>query len=178
MWIWLVAVLVSLLALAALVAALLGLPGTWLMVGISLLLTLFAPESSLIQVPWVATLAITLMALLGEGLEFLAGMAGVGKLGGSQRSAWLALLGSVIGAIVGLFVGLPIPVVGSLVTSVLLGGLGAAVGAVIGERWVGKDWSHSTKVGGAAFAGRLLGTLAKSVCAGIMLVILVWQVWV
>lgn len=178
MFVWLLAPVVSLLSLACFFAALLGLPGTWAMVVISLLLTLFAPDTSMVWVPWSMTVILALIAGGGEFLEFVASAAGVGKLGGAQRSALLALAGSILGAIVGLFVGLPVPVVGPVVSSILLGGVGAALGAVAGERWVGKGWKQSARVGAGAMLGRLLGTIGKSICAGIMLVLLVWQVWI
>jgi uncharacterized protein YqgC (DUF456 family) len=118
--------------------------------------------------------------LLGELIEFVAGAAGVGKLGGSRRAATMAIVGSIIGAIAGMIVGLPIPipVVGSLIGSILLGGVGAAIGALIGERTTGKGWDGSMKIGVAAFTGRILGTVGKTLCAAVMAVLLIVLVWI
>ena len=68
-------------------------------------------------------------------------------------------------------IGLPIPLVGSLAAAVVFGGLGALVGAVIGESSAGRDFDASLTIGKAAFAGRLLGTLAKLIVCTIMVVV-------
>ncbi|HLA84632.1 MAG TPA: DUF456 domain-containing protein, partial [Thermoguttaceae bacterium] len=113
-------------------------------------------------------IAIIVLATLGELLEFVAGMLGAAKAGGSRRGAVLALIGSLIGAVAGLFIGLPIPVVGSVVSAVLLAGLGAFVGAVLGEQWKGRTLGESCRIGHAAFWGRLLGTAAKTALGAAM----------
>lgn len=174
---WLIACGVTVGGLVLFLATVLGLPGIWGMVGIGALLAWLADGDSFYHVAWIPVLVMAGVALLGELIEFAASAAGVGQMGGARRSAWLALAGSMIGAIAGLFVGLPVPVVGSLISSVLLGGAGAAAGAVIGERWKGRQWDASVRVGAAAAVGRLLGTVGKSACAAVVLVLLVWQVW-
>jgi uncharacterized protein YqgC (DUF456 family) len=80
----------------------------------------------------------------------------------------LALAGSLIGGIAGIFVGLPIPVIGSLISAVLFAGVGALIGAMLGENWKGRGLNQSWQVGLAAFWGRLLGTLAKTLVASAM----------
>jgi len=179
MIVWTIAILVSLVAIISLFATVLGLPGIWVIVVTALVLWVSTSGESFIHVSTYGVIALVVIALLGELVEFAASAAGVGKMGGSKRSAWLAVAGSIAGAIFGLFAGslIPIPVIGSLVTSVLLGGIGAAIGAVIGERWVGKDWDQSARIGVAAMIGRLLGTIGKGICAAIMTVVLIWQVW-
>ncbi len=172
-----IASLVTVVALAGIVASLLGLPGTWLMVVAAAVVALTADPETFVHITWPGVLVLVALAAIGEWIEFIAGSAGVGKMGGSRRATWFALAGSILGAVTGLFVGIPIPVVGSLISSVLLGGLGAAAGAVIGERWEGKGWRESTKIGAAAAVGRLLGTIGKSACAAIIFVVFVWQLW-
>ncbi len=176
---WTIAILVSLVAITGFFATVLGLPGMWLIVLTGLLLALTTSSESFIHVSLYGVIALLVLAGLGELVEFVASAAGVGKMGGARRSAWLALAGSMVGAVIGLFAGslIPVPIIGSLVTSVLLGGVGAAAGAVIGERWVGQDWEQSAKIGMAAMIGRLLGTIGKGICAAIMMVVLIWQVW-
>lgn len=172
-----IAIAVSLVAFAGLAAAILGLPGTWLMVVAAVVVALTTDPETFVHVSWPGVLALTVLAAAGEWIEFIAGSAGVGKMGGSRRASWFALAGSLIGAVTGLFVGIPVPIIGSLISSVLLGGLGAAAGAIIGERTEGKSWRDSSKVGAAAAVGRLLGTVGKSACAAIIFVVLVWQLW-
>jgi uncharacterized protein YqgC (DUF456 family) len=88
----------------------LGLPGTFVQVAAAAVVTL-ASGGAWLGWGWTATfLAI---ALVAEGVEFLAGVAGARRYGGSRAAAWGALLGGIAGAIVGV----PIPVVGSVVAS-------------------------------------------------------------
>jgi len=108
------------------------------------------------------------LAVVGEIVEFAASAAGVKKLGGSWLGAMLALVGSVLGSIVGIFGGIPIPLVGSLVAALLFGGIGALAGAIIGETMRGQSMESSVEIGKAAFWGRLLGTLGKTLVGAIM----------
>ncbi len=176
---WIIAPLVTLAALVGLIAAVLGLPGTWLMVVIAILLASITAGESFVHVSWLGVIALVVLAGIGELIEFIAGSAGVGQQGGTKRSAWYALVGSMVGAVAGLFISLPIPVpvISQLISSVLFGAMGAAAGAVIGERREGKDWDKTTRVGIGALIGRLLGTVGKAACAAIMTIILIYQVW-
>ena len=176
---YVIASLVTIFALGFLVLTLVGLPGTWAIVVTSVLLAWLAPPDWCIAIAWGNVAALVGLALLGELIEFVASAAGVGKLGGSRRAAALAIVGSLVGALVGMVIGLPIPipVVGSLIGSVLLGGAGAAVGAFIGERMIGKDVDGSIKIGFAAFLGRIVGTLGKTLCAAIMAAMLIVLNW-
>lgn len=172
-----ISVLLTLFLLSCVILTLLGMPGNWGVVLLAGLAMWLAPKDYLSHVDGKVVIALVVIALIGEGIEFAAGALGVGKLGGAKRSAALAVVGSIVGAIVGMFVGLPIPVVGSLVASLLFGGVGALVGAALGERWVGKDWDGSLQVGIAAFWGKLLGTFGKVVCGAVMAGIAIFSVW-
>lgn len=147
---------------------LLGLPGNWLIVVAVTAYILVVPAESPVGVGWGVAVALVFLAAVGEVLEFLAGALGAAKAGGSRRGAVLALAGSLVGGIVGLFFGAPIPVVGPLLGAVLLAGAGAFIGAVLGERWKGRGFDDAWKVGKAAFWGRLLGTVAKTVIGAAM----------
>jgi uncharacterized protein len=159
-----VSLLLSLLAVTCCAANILGLPGNWVLVCISLLCSWWVPESRCWQVSWLFTGLILTVAAVGEILEFAASAVGASRLGGSKRGTVLALAGSIAGALLGLVVGSPIPIVGNVVASLLLGGAGAFCGALVGERWAGKDWNESIEIGEAAFWGRLMGTMGKAVC--------------
>ena len=165
-------------ALSCLALTVLGLPGNWLMVGAAALAWWAISPESIAWLPKWSIGVLFALALVGEAIEFAAGALGVGKLGGSKRAAALAVVGSLVGALAGMFVGLPIPIVGSVIASILLGGVGACAGAALGERWVGKDWDGSVRVGVAAFWGKLLGTLGKAICGATMAGILVFLAWV
>ncbi len=173
----LISILCSLGSVLFWVAGVLGVPGNWGIVIAAALLAWLAPEEWAARVSWPGVGLLAGLAGLGELLEFIAGSAGVGQAGGSRRAMVLALVGSLIGAIAGLFIGLPIPVVGGLVASLICSGLGAAVGAVMGQRWLGRSWQETMSVGWAAFYGRLVGTLGKSICGAVMVSVSLYAFW-
>ncbi len=142
---------------------LIGLPGNWLMVGAAAVCAWLAPPESRLHVEWLTVGLLAAMGVLGEIAEFAAGAAGAARRGGSKRGVVLSALFAVAGGVIGAVVGTPIPVIGNAVAAVLGAAIGSAAGAVLGERWKGRELSHSLEVGQAAFWGRLLGTLAKTV---------------
>ncbi len=132
---------------------LLGLPGTWLMVGIAALVEWLTTES----IFGAGTLWIAMgLGLLGEVLEFFASAQGAKRAGASRRGARGALLGGIAGAVVG-GVLLPIPLLGSLV--------GATAGAFAVATWAehdgGQDLSSALRAGSGAAAGQVTGMLMK-----------------
>lgn len=148
-----------------------GMPGNWLIVAAAVGYELLVPDGSARSLGWIVVAALAGLAVLGELAEFAAGALGATKAGGSIRGAALAILGSVTGGIVGLFVGVPVPVIGPVVAAVLFAAMGALVGAMLGERWAGKDWALSWRIGQGAFWGRVLGTVAKIAVASAMVVV-------
>ena len=147
-----------------------GLPGNWLIllasIGFDWLL-----RSSRWEITLPLIIALAILAIVGEAAEFLAGSLGVAQKGGSRLSAVLALLGSGIGGILGAFVGIPLPIIGTIVGVLFFASAGALVGAMIGEDMQGRDFRESFGVGMAAFWGRLLGTLAKTLIGGVMVAV-------
>lgn len=162
------AALLCLAIAAGWLMTLVGMPGNWLIVAATALYAWLGPVDTRLAIGWPAVGMLVGLALLGEVVELASGAAGVAKAGGSRRSAVLALLGSMVGGVVGLFVGLPVPVVGSLLAAVVFAGAGALLGAALGENWKGRDLDSSLRVGLAAFWGRVLGTLAKTLVASVM----------
>ena len=148
------------------------------MVLLAVSLAYFVNDAAHIGIHSPALATIVLLGITGEVLEFVAGAAGVQKLGGSRRGSAMAILGSIVGAVVGIFVGVPVPIIGSLIAALLFGGLGAFGGAVAGERWSGKDWDSSIRIGWGALWGKLLGTILKTICGTAMLVLLLYAVWI
>ena len=159
-----IAILLSLIAISAWIANILGLPGNWVIVASAIGCAWWVPEMRFWNLSWYLVAAILAVAVVGEALEFAASAVGASRLGGSKRGVMLSIIGSITGAIVGLFFGSAIPIVGNVIASLLLGASGAFAGAMLGERWAGKDWNASIEIGGAAFWGRLLGTVGKAVC--------------
>ena len=137
-----------------LVATVLQLPGNWLMVTAVGGFILWGGEPGLFSTATLVALAI--IAILAEIIEFAAGAAGTRMSGGSRKGALWALAGSLVGGILGTFI-LPIPIVGSV-----FGACGGAfLGALFGERREGKNMQESLRSGGGAATGRLLGIVGK-----------------
>lgn len=165
-YVWLTLFILFLLVCWAL--NLLGAPGNWLIVLVVGLWAYFGPVDY--GYHWLVVVAVLVLALVGEALEFGAAVIGTNKLGGSKTGAALSLIGSIIGGLSGVFL-LPIPIIGLIVGPILFACIGALVGAAIGEKIVGKPMKESVKIGGAAAAGRLLGTLGKLAMGSAMIVV-------
>jgi hypothetical protein len=172
------ALLLILILLACLALTLFGLPGNWLIVVATVVYACLKPTGSTAAIGWRPIVILVVIAALGEIVELSAATVGTAKAGGSRRGAALALVCSIVGAIIGMFVGIPVPLMGSILGALLFAGVGALAGAIAGERWAGKDWGTSWRIGKAAFRGRLAGTLAKMSLGGLMvLVVIVALVW-
>ncbi len=149
---------------------LVAMPGNWLIVVAAGVYAWLGPQSGVTQISWNTIWVLIVLAVIGEIVEFLAGVVGANRAGGSRRAAVYSLIGSLVGAIGGATAGIPIPVIGSAIGAVVGGALGAFGGAAIAEHSLGEQMQQSMRVGQAAFWGRLLGTVAKSVVASVMVV--------
>jgi len=155
----LVAVGITLLGAGSVVLVALGLPGTWALLAVALLVELVDGLYLSTEPPttfswWLLGVCVGLAAL-AELLELLAGAAGA-KRGGSSRRG---VVGSVIGGVVGAIVGAPFGlVIGSLAGALL----GTFAGAILGELTnPGPRPGGLMRPASGAVVGRLLGTLAK-----------------
>jgi uncharacterized protein YqgC (DUF456 family) len=169
----LVALLFTLLGIGCLVLVVIGLPGTWIMIALAVVVELLDrhyldgahPETY----GWWAIGACTALALVGEVIEAVAGAAGTKAGGGSRRGMVGAMIGGIVGAIV--FTPLiPIPVIGTLIGALV----GTFAGAVIAERSHEEppDTQSTLKAAGGATVGRLLGTVGKAMIAATVWVVL------
>lgn len=143
---------------AALFTLILGLPGTMLIVGFALLYG-WATDFAVIE--WSTIGWLALLAVVAEGLEFLASGAGAAGARPSRRVTLGALGGAFAGAIVGapFFFGV----------GALFGALGGAfAGAFLAVRSEGGSMDDSVTTGFAAMRGRLLGFIVKSSIAVVM----------
>jgi hypothetical protein len=148
-----------LIALASLV---LGLPGTFLLVGIALL---YGWATDFETVRWATIGWLVLLAFVGEGIELLASSAAAAGSRPSRRVTIGALVGAIVGGIVGapFFFG-----VGALPGALA----GAFAGAYLAVRSEGGSMQESFTTGLAAMKGRLLGFVLKSALAVVMVVII------
>lgn len=128
-----------------------GLPGTWLQV---LGLVGFAALTDFAVVGAVPIVAVLVLAVVGEVVEFMLGGRYARKYGGSTRAAWGAILGGLAGA----FIGVPVFLIGSVIGAFL----GAFAGAALMELTRSPDARAALRVGWGAFVGRLVATAAKS----------------
>jgi hypothetical protein len=149
----------------------LGLPGTWLMVLATGIVAWIARDAGMFS-PW-TIVAAAVLAAIGEGLEFVAGVAGAKKAGASRAGALGALAGGLVGAFAGQAL-IPVPVVGAIVGA----SAGAFLGAAGAEKWRGEPTERVIAVGKGAAVGRFLGTLAKlAVGVAIFLLVTVAAFW-
>jgi uncharacterized protein len=155
------------------VLTLIAMPGNWLIVAVAAVYAWLGPQSGATQLEWRTVAVLLVLAIVGEILEFFAGVVGARRAGGSRRAAIYSLVGSFGGAIAGATAGIPIPVLGSAIGAVFGGALGAFGGAAFAEYSLGVHAHQSMKVGQAAFWGRLLGTGAKTVVASVMAIVTV-----
>ena len=172
---YVLAIILCLVNAAALFLTALGLPGNWLMVVLTGLVAWWRWDADARGPMFGVTVLIVIggLALLGEIVEFFAGVAGSKSVGGTRRGAIGALLGALVGGIVGT-VAIPIPVLGSVLGACL----GAALGAWGFELTGGKSMRFSLKAGAGAGVGRLLGTVAKlALGVAIWLIVAVAAFW-
>lgn len=168
----LAATLYVVLLLAGWALTLLGWAGTWLMLAAAVAMAWWMPEESRLAVRWGTVAGLGFLALLGEVLESAAGALGARKAGGSKRSVALSMVASLVGALVGAGAGSAVvPLLGTVIGALLGAGGGAMGGALLGEKWKGRTLKEGLKTGRAAFWGRILGTLGKTLIAGCMLII-------
>ena len=158
------------------VLTLLSLPGSWLIVVSTAVYAYLVPDQWRVDIGWAIVGVVFALAVLGEIIEALAVAIGAKRAGGSKRSAFLALCGSIGGGLTGGLLGLPVPVIGPVVAVVLGAAFGATGGAMLGEHWKGRSADEGWEVGKAAFWGRLLGTLGKVGVASMMVAIVLLAV--
>lgn len=153
-----------LLLLAALIVCLvlipLGLPGTWLIIGVGFGYNYLVPGD---PIGIVTLVVLAALAAIGEILEFTLAARYTRQYGGSRRASW----GAVIGGLVGAFLGVPIPIVGSVVGAFA----GAFAGALVMEITRGTDGRVAGRVATGALIGRVVASVMK---VGIGMVMAAW----
>jgi len=154
--------LLGLVCLGALASLIFGLPGTFVIVGAAMV---YAWATGFAAVHWSTIAWLALLAILGEGIEFLAGAAGATRERPSRRVTIWTLLAGFIGGIIGtpFMFG-----IGSLVGALV----GAFVGASLAVASEGGSTGSALATGWAALRGRLLGFILKTAMAVLMLVVL------
>lgn len=169
------AVVLVLLSIGAWFLSLVTLPGNWIIVACCALFAWLFPEEGGRGISWLTVIVLTVLAGLGEVIEFVAGAAGAAKQGASRRSVALSILGAILGSVVGLSLGVPVLVVGPFIGAVLGGAVGAFGGAYLGEYWKGRSEEERMAASQGAFFGRIWGTVGKLATGAVMLAIVAWD---
>jgi uncharacterized protein YqgC (DUF456 family) len=139
----------------------LGLPGTWLILGVAVGYAALTHES----IGWVNIVIIFVLAIVGEILEFMLAGRYARKYGGSKRAGW----GAILGGMAGVFIGIPIPIIGSMIGAFI----GAFAGALLFELAGGTRAGPATKVATGALLGRVVAAAMK---VGIGFVMAAWVI--
>jgi len=140
------------------ISNLFGLPGNWFIAALTGAWCYFTDAGSVHHLGWVVIVAMVVLAGIGELVEF----------------------GSFVGAIAGGFLGIPLlnPLIGMIIGTVLFACLGAWVGATLGQKSDGSEMGKSLKVGGAAAAGRFVGTIGKAAFGAAMVALAILNLFI
>ena len=134
-----------------------GLPGTWMILGATLV---YAWVTDFGQIGGGLLLLFGLLTVAGEVVEYVFGIAGARRFGSSNRGILFSILGGFAGAIVGtpLFFGFG-AILGALV--------GAFLGAVLIEllTYGPTEWKKAVRSGWGNFLGRIAGVITKMAIA-------------
>jgi len=131
----------------------LGLPGLWVILAAGIGYSILVKGS----IGIFTLIAITVIAVIAEVLEFTLAGTYAKKYGGSKRASWGAIIGGTVGAIIGV----PVPIVGPIIG----GFLGAFAGALAFEYSKGSGAQASTRVAWGALVGKAVAAAMK-VAAG------------
>ena len=160
-------ILFALALLASLLIIPLGLPGTWLMIVSAIGLNLLTGDT---RIGTVSLIGVSVLAIVGELLEFSLTGRYTRKYGGSRRAGWGAIIGGMVGAIMGV----PVPLIGSMIGAFL----GAFVGALVFEYTrQGADHRTATRVATGALLGRVAAAAMKGGIGFVMAVWLLFAAW-
>ena len=170
--IYLLAIALVLVNAGFLAMTLFLLPGNWLMVAATVAVAIWQWEAGMFSI--YPLIAICVLALIGELLEFFTSAVAVRKSGGTRKASLGALLGGLPGGIAGTFL-IPVPVAGTLAGAAI----GAATGAFLVEQSLSKrPQDEAVRSGLAAGVGLLIGTLAKFILGCIIwLIVAVAAFW-
>ena len=152
-------ILLLIFMFAGLLSILIGIPGTFTILGFALIYAIFTHFQIITVKLLFGLLAI---AIMGEVIEAFLGLFSARKFGASWRSLFFSVIGGFAGAIIG---SIFLPLVGTVIGAIC----GAFLGAFLPELAVKKKLEVSIHAGFGAFLGRTAGILAKVVLGAIMI---------
>jgi len=168
------AVLFTLFGIACLAVVILGVPGTWVLLGVAVAAELLdgvvLDRTGTVTFGWGLLALCAVLAGVGEAIEAGAGAVGA-RLGGASRRGMVgALVGGIVGALL-LTPALPVPLLGTLVGALVGTFAGAWVGEATGPEH--RSRSDNFRASFAAVLGSLAGRLGKLVPGVVVWVLLV-----
>jgi uncharacterized protein YqgC (DUF456 family) len=143
-------IILAVVIILSLILIVLGMPGLWIMVASAVTYNLIVPGD---PIGWFTLVAVAVLALVAELLEFTMTGRYARKYGGSRRAGWGAIIGSIVGAMVGF----PVPIVGPIIGAFV----GSFLGALVAELTGGSSAGASTRVATGALIGRVVSTVLK-----------------
>jgi uncharacterized protein len=143
-------IILAVVIILSLILIVLGMPGLWIMVASAVTYNLIVPGD---PIGWFTLVAVAVLALVAELLEFTMTGRFARKYGGSRRAGWGAIIGSIVGAMVGV----PVPIVGPIIGAFV----GSFLGALVAELTGGSSAGASTRVATGALIGRVVSTVLK-----------------
>ena len=150
-------ILVLVIQVGGMLLLLVNLPGTWVVLAT---IVVYGLVTGFAAYGWPFIIALAVLGVLGEVLEFLASAVGAQRFGASR--------GGVIGAVVGVFPGVilgsllvPIPLLGTVIGAFA----GAFLGAFLWELSQKRPWDEAFRAGLGAMLGRTGAVIAKLVIA-------------
>jgi uncharacterized protein YqgC (DUF456 family) len=153
-------------AVAGLISIMFGLPGNFIILAGSIL---YGWYDGFKEITTKVIILLVVLAVLGEVLEFILGIAGAKR----QKASKSAIIGSILGGIVGAIVGASFLLgIGSIIGAFV----GAFAGAFLAEFLRGKGLNQALQSGRGAFWGRVFGTITKGAIGIAMIAIAVVSV--
>jgi uncharacterized protein YqgC (DUF456 family) len=143
-------IILAVVIILSLILIVLGMPGLWIMVASAVTYNLVVKGD---PIGWFTLVAVAVLALVAELLEFTMTGRYARKYGGSRRAGWGAIIGSIVGAMVGF----PVPIVGPIIGAFV----GSFLGALVAELTGGASAGASTRVATGALIGRVVSTVLK-----------------
>ncbi|MGH7652360.1 MAG: DUF456 family protein [Gemmatimonadaceae bacterium] len=143
-------IILAVVIVLSLILIVLGMPGLWIMVASAVTYNLVVKGD---PIGWFTLVAVAVLALVAELLDFTMTGRYARKYGGSRRAGWGAIIGSIVGAMVGF----PVPIVGPVIGAFV----GSFLGALVAELTGGASAGASTRVATGALIGRVVSTVLK-----------------
>jgi uncharacterized protein len=163
--------LLLVISLAGIALNVASLPGNWVLLAGALALSLYHGGRN---PHWGVLLVILVILLAAEVVEFLSGMIGTRKFGGSKAASWAAIVGAMIGGIVGVP---PVTVMVLGADHLVMAMVGAFGAAWVAELIQDKKMKPALLAALGAALGRGAGLVAK-IGAGLLawVILLAWGV--